>query len=63
MGLVLRVGLSKEIDPTLNTSPARVFAQLNQDPIVMIINHNFMVSRNFASMLGLANMSGTWDPM
>jgi hypothetical protein len=34
----------------------------------MIINHYFegflrLKSWGFASMLGLANMSGTWDPM
>ena len=26
LGLMLRVGLSKKLDPTLNTSPAYVFA-------------------------------------
>jgi hypothetical protein len=39
LGLVLRVGLSKKLDPTLNTSPAYTFAQNNQYLTLMIINH------------------------
>ena len=39
-----RVELSANLDPTLNTSPANIFAQDNQDPTIMIINHILMVS-------------------
>ena len=38
-GLVLRVGSSKKLDPTLNTSPMNICAQNNQDRITMLINH------------------------
>ena len=34
---MLRVGLSKKLDPTLNTS--------NQDPTLIIMNHILMVSQ------------------
>jgi hypothetical protein len=37
--LVLRVGSSKKLDPTLNTSPVNNSTQNNQDPTLMIINH------------------------
>jgi hypothetical protein len=58
--------MSKKLDPTLNTSIVNIFAQNNQDPPLMITNfifNGFLKLKNwdFASMLGLANMSGTWD--
>jgi hypothetical protein len=67
-GLVFGVGWSKKLDTTLNTSPANCFPLNNQGPHLMIINHILMVSwgstiGTLPFVLGLANMSGTWDPM
>lgn len=50
---MLRHGLSKKIDSVLNTS--------YQDLTLMIMSHILMVSQG--SVLGLASMSGTWDPL
>ena len=35
---MLRAGLSKKLDPTLDISPVTIFAQINEDPTLMIIN-------------------------
>ena len=43
-GLVLRVGLSKKPYPTLDTSLMSFFAQNNQNPTSMKINHILRVS-------------------
>jgi hypothetical protein len=40
---VLRVGLNKKLDPTQNKS-AISFAENNQGPTLLIINHILMVS-------------------
>ena len=65
LGLVLRVGLSKKLDPTLNTTPAeyvvnKIIKIRLWWPLALIL----MVSwgsevGDFASMLGLASGSGT----
>ena len=39
LGLVLQVGSSKKLDPTLNPSPANIFAEYNQNPILVLFNH------------------------
>ena len=44
LGLVLRVGSSKKLDSTLKTSAMSSFAQNNQDPTLMQINLNLMIS-------------------
>ena len=44
LGLVLRVGSSKKLDPTLNTSPVNVFASNYQDPTLKTTNFVLMVS-------------------
>ena len=44
LGFVLRVGLSKKLDPTLDTNNANIFALNDQDPPLMIINHVLMLS-------------------
>ena len=43
-GLVLRVGPIEKLDPTLNTSPANIFASNHQNPFLVLINHMLMVS-------------------
>jgi hypothetical protein len=44
LGLVLRVGSSKKLDPTLNTRPKNSFSYNNKDMTLMIINRILMVS-------------------
>jgi len=44
LGLVLRVGSSKKLDPTLKTSAMSSFAQNNQDPTLMEIILHLMIS-------------------
>ena len=60
---MLKIGLSKKLDPNLNTNPVNILHKLIKNPTSMIINHGFLRLKNWdlASMLGLANMSGTWD--
>jgi hypothetical protein len=69
-GLVLQVGLSKRLDPTLNPSPENIFAWNNQDPTLMTFNH--MLTITWGSQVGtlppcwdLLTWVGlrTWDPM
>ena len=59
---MLSVGLSTKLDLTLKTSLPNMFALNYEDLTFMMINHILMVLRlkswDFASMLGLANMSG-----
>ena len=44
LGLVLRAGLSKKLDPTLNVSPANISPYYNQELTLMVINHILMTS-------------------
>jgi hypothetical protein len=44
LGLVLRVGSSKKLDPTLNTCPKNSFSYNNKDMTLMKINCILMVS-------------------
>jgi hypothetical protein len=65
---VLTVGFKIYLDPTLNTSPANVLHTLK----ISIFGFNGckphfngflrLKSWDFAFMLGLADMSGTWGP-
>ena len=55
LGLSWRVGLSKKLDPTLNTSPAYILAWTNQDLTLMITNLILMVS--------WGSKVGTWYPI
>ena len=55
---MLTVGSSKKLDPTLNTSPMSFFAYR------LYCNYFLRLkSWDFAFVLGLANMCGTWDLM
>ena len=67
--LVLRIVLSKMLDPTLKPSPTNMFAWNNEDLTLMIVNHMSMVSWgskvgtlppcwDLLTWVGL----GTWDP-
>ena len=55
LGLMLRVGLSKKLDPTLYTSPVGILAWAHQDPTLTITNLILMVS--------WSSKVGTWFPM
>ena len=55
LGLVLRLGSSKNLDPILNTSLTNIYAQNNQAPTSMIITR--------ISMFSWGSNVGTWDPM
>ena len=70
LGVVLRVGLRNNLDPTFSTSLMIIFVYSNQDLNLMIVNHILMVSWgskvrklppcwDLLIRLGL----GTWDPM
>ena len=66
LGTCIESWSSKKPDPTLNTSPVNIFAWNKQDPILMMINHIFMLFggskvETLPPMLGLTNMSGTSD--
>jgi hypothetical protein len=54
---VLRFGLSKKLDPTLNTSPMNSVAYNNQDLTLMIANHIV----NGFSRLKVGALPPCWD--
>ena len=54
-GLVLGVGSSRMLDPTLNPSPTIIFAWNKQDPVLMIFSHVWIVLWD--------SRVGTWDSM
>ena len=68
LGRVIRVGSSKQPDPTLNTSPVVFLPKIIKDPTLMIINHILTVS--WDSKVGTSSpywdrltrvRLGTWD--
>ena len=57
--LVLRVGSSKKLDPTLKTSPTFFFASNNQDPTL-----RFLKARKLGLGFHVWDLRlATWDPM
>jgi hypothetical protein len=68
LGLVLRVGLSKKLDPTLNTNLVNIYAQDNKDLTLMIVILISSVSssskvRTLPPCWDLLTRLGIWDPM
>ena len=63
---MLRIGSSKMLDPTLSTSPEIFLHEMLKNMTLVDYNsccNDFsrLKSWDVASMLGLADMSGTWD--
>jgi hypothetical protein len=68
LGLVLRVGLGKKLDPTCNTKSRILFSDIKQSRFDFngyIPHFNDFLrlkSWDFAPMLVLVDMNGTWGP-
>lgn len=43
LGIELRVGSNKKLDPSFNTNHVNILALNNEDPTLVIINHILMV--------------------